>query len=147
MEDSRNIIYSLEDFIMLNHGKSSNLEFFTQYTSPKTTFEAYNNSYNKRQKSNKIRETFIPIAKPFTAERVIEDIRKVINSVSLNKTEQPAALLNRMNIPVSQIPAISKLFHDSMISCDFLIDKYLELLCKFDNNNVEKADSIVVVGR
>ncbi len=131
------IVYTIQELIALNNGQQGDVECFNKYAPPKKTFEAYNNKYNQRLKTDKVTKKIFNRAGIYSSDKIIEDIRKVINSVSMDKVAEPATNINRMIIPNNQVKKIAKLFHDSMISCTFLIDKYIELLLLFDNNELE----------
>lgn len=140
MEPTRNIIrYTLGQLSDLNHGKATDLKLFSSYPAPITS-EVYQNPHNHRfDKSTPtmIREPVLKSTHIHSDQRVIEDIRKVISGITRenSKVELAISRMSELSIPDTQALGVAKLFHHSMIECDFLIDEYLRVLLNFKNTD------------
>jgi hypothetical protein len=134
------IVYSLNQIIALNHGKVGNNTFFDDSLQPKKTFESYNNPHNTRLcNTGKTKKQYVKSAAIYSDDRIIDDVQRIINNVTTDRINQPISHLNMLTIPEGQTVGIAKVFHMSMIRCDYLIEKYLDLLCNFRNKNIEYA--------
>lgn len=150
--------YTLGQLVELNHGKSitpgsSTYELFSSYPEPHTT--DYLNQHNKRFHRDKtapdvgaavsVGSASAPMPTEFTLKRahiysdqkVLEDIRKVISNISKGsgKVQLAISRMNQLSIPSTQAESVAKLFHLSMIECDFLIDEYVGVLLGFTNTD------------
>jgi len=79
-------------------------------------------------------------------DRVIEDIRDVINNISNDQGKVRTAIerLSQLSIPKTQIDNIAGIFYDSMIECDFLIEQYMDVLFGFKNVDKELLKAIYI---
>lgn len=71
----------------------------------------------------------------YSDQKILEDIRKVISNISKGsgKVQLAISRMNQLSIPSTQAESVAKLFHLSMIECDFLIDEYIGVLIGFTN--------------
>ena len=132
------ICYTLKELIALNDGTSNPTDFFKSFPAPKSIFEKYNNPHNVNLKSlTKTKKTYVKQAAVYSDDRVVDDVKRIINNVTADRIDQPISELSRLSVPNGQEQAIAEVFYQSMIRCNSLIDRYLDLLLKFHNKNLE----------
>ena len=106
--------------------------------------EEYLNKHNRylySESKMRNKRSFIKQSHVYSDQRIIQDIRKVINCVQKHDNGKVKLSIKRMNelsIPPNQAANVAKLFHNSMIECDFLIDEYMDVLLGFNNTDDEK---------
>ena len=138
------ICYTLKELIALNNGNcndtSDQVEFFKSFPVPKASYEKYNNTHNVLLKDlGKTKKTYVKQAAIYSDDRIVDDVKRIVNSITADRVNQPISELSRLSVPKGQELAIAKVFHQSMIRCNSLIDRYLDLLLKFRNRNLEYA--------
>lgn len=146
----RDIIrYTIEQLVTLNHGKSYEsgaiYDLFSKYPTPH--IDDYLNPHNHRFRTptpNAGGGFTLKKAHVYSDQKIIEDIRKVVGNISRGsgKVELAISRLNQLMIPSTQADNIAKLFHKSMIECDFLIEEYLSVLVGFTNTDSTLLESI-----
>ena len=134
--------YTLDELISMNKGDTIRdtrlLKMFAEHNAlDKPFITNYRNPHNKNlyatDKQNKT--VFIKQAHEYSDVKVLENIRKIISQVQKNdrgKINLATERLNGLMIPETQINAIAKLFQETMVECDFLIDEYISVLLGFN---------------
>ena len=103
------------------------LNFFDSY--PKLTQKInYLNNFNKKLSKNINNQTI----KSDFDNKVLDFIRKELSSVTRSNISIVTANITGAIIPESKLEEIAKIFYQSMLDCNFLIDELLECLIKIN---------------
>ncbi len=132
------ISYTLNEILALNNGQKKTFSFFDAFPEPKSNYQPYNNPFNNRLKGTGTQQKqYVQTARVYSDDRIIDDIKKIINNVSTSNVKQHILKLNRLDIPPNQEANIANIFHESMIKCNTLVDSYLNVFLGFKNKNIE----------
>lgn len=133
--------YSSKELCDLNNGEKYGphhpiTKLFRNFPRVKTHY-AYGNQYNDNFYVGGIKK--LKIANAASNNRVIEDIRMIISTVSKTNCELQIDKFNSTRISDKErnIPVIAKEFHIAMIDCIFLVKEYLKMLYRMKNEGIE----------
>jgi hypothetical protein len=143
------IHYTISQIMALNHGEhltSGPLhKLFESFPPPQFGFgpdEGYNNPYNHRFAGKKSDGKYrVKRAPALSDEAILDKLRSLFCGVTADgrKTTLTITKINQLIIPETQCDSIAKLFQDTMIECEFLMDEYLKILLTFrSRNGIEK---------
>jgi len=145
--DNQSIRYTIGQMIALNHG-GTNVpagmgKLFRTYVNglPKD----YNNKHNKG----------IPVVPPGEVKKsilssggnngvyqdisVIPNIRHIFGSLAKSKTDATIKLINAIDIPITMVTEVAKLFFETCVQCPAVCDEYLNVLFRLSfPNRVEQ---------
>src|SRR3989338_4168410 len=129
------ILMSMNDGRVLTSGKTHDL--FNQYpTLPHRI--SYDNPHNSRFPKIKPAASQLK-AHVFDSASIIQDIRKVLSSISRSNISICKERLNSIRIPNTEVKKVAQLFHSSMIECIHLLDEYLDVILSMSNEGLEHS--------
>lgn len=141
MTDMQPIIkYKPDDLKSFNDPKLCSIpadliKFFSKFPKSKAN-EAYNNQYNIYQgQLPKERKQIFKEAEAFTDEKIILDIKAVLNKLTdKNKRDVFAGFFN-LYMPVNAYNITATTIHQIMIECIFMITSYIDFLVELKGHS------------
>jgi hypothetical protein len=143
--------YPIALMMALNHGKQSvgsELQREAQKYGKITDLYKdvkYNNTHNPNFKNSSTDEVnskhgVIQRAEAFSPERIVEDVRKMINQINSTNTSSSISKLNGAKLDEISEGKIAELFLHAMVNSIFLLPSYVNVFLNISNSSLSREE-------
>lgn len=116
------------------------LDFFNTFQKTRYPNVTYQNPYNPNFVSH--RKKLFPTHEPFSDEKILADFKANLTKLTRENEEEITNLILQLHFPPGIEDKAAEVFHETVLSCIFLADVYVDLLLKMKKTCTKIVESV-----